>query len=158
LLRQMEKPLSHFVRHTLTIQLQPNRMWFAPGPGWAALAGGLSAGALRLGTDFWAQNRVALLLLALLWLLFDPLLGTVWHLLLDRRVAHRIGEASRRPERPVKPLLPYTAKGSAGYRFSAVAAALREHDGEWQTLLLLILIAGGVAFWLGAATTACAIA
>ena len=145
------------IRPALTIRLQPNRLWFAPGPGWAALAGGLAAGALRPGADFWTQNRLSLLLLAMLWLLFDPLLGTVWHLLLDRRLAHRIGETARRPNRPVRPLLPYVAKGSAGYRLSAVAAALREHNGEWQTLLLLTLTGGGMAFWLGPVTAACAL-
>ncbi|RME47254.1 MAG: hypothetical protein D6796_07895 [Caldilineae bacterium] len=121
------------------------------------LAGGLAAGALRPESNFWLQNRAALLLLAMLWLLFDPLLGTVWHFLLDRQLARRLTDAARRPKGAVRPLLPYTAKGSAGYRLSAAAAALREHDGEWQTLLLLTLIAGGVAFWLGPVAGVCAL-
>lgn len=65
----MKQPFGSILRLTFT----PANSWLSLGPGWAALAGVLSAGvfefSLAAGLQFLA-----------LWLLVDPLLGTLWAL------------------------------------------------------------------------------
>ncbi len=138
------------MNHSITLRLIPRKYWLALGPGWAALGSFLASGVLRFENDFWALNAVWLLKFGLFWLLADPILGTLWHLVVTQGVWCRLTRNSPPEGLTVKPLLPYTVKNSAGYRLSALVALLRQQDdGRWQTSLILPLIALGLATMLG---------
>lgn len=130
--------MSELINHTLTIRFIPRRSWLALGPGWAALAAFLAAGTLQFDLDFWAINAVKFTQLALFWILADPLLGSLWHLVVEEGVWRRLKHEARSTSLPVKPVLPYTARHTAGHRLSAMVAALKaQNDSQWQTVLLL---------------------
>ncbi|HEY84837.1 MAG TPA: hypothetical protein G4N96_06975 [Chloroflexi bacterium] len=136
--------------HTITLKLIPCKNCFAPGPGWAALGGFLASGILRFEADFFTLNAPWLLKFGLLWLLVDPVLGTLWHLVVEQGVWRNLTRLPAAQTWAVKPLLPYAAKGSVACRLSALIALLRQQkDGEWQTSLLLPLVALGLATTLG---------
>ncbi|MFQ5575707.1 MAG: hypothetical protein ACE5G8_01830 [Anaerolineae bacterium] len=138
------------VNHTLIIRIIPRRLWLALGPGWAVLGGVLASGGLRFEANFWALNGALLVKAALLWLLADPVLGTLWHLMVERGAWRRLYRGMYLERPGVKPLFPYTTRYSMGYRLSALAAALRAHnDGLWQTFLLLAVMALVLAALLG---------
>ncbi len=131
--------------HTITLKLIPCKNCFVPGPGWAALGGFLASGVLRFEANFLALNAHWLLKFGLLWLLVDPVLGTLWQLVVEQGVWRNL---TRLPVTPstVKPALPYTAADSAAYQLSSLITLLRQQkDGQWQTTLLLPLAALGLA-------------
>ncbi|MFN8454423.1 MAG: hypothetical protein U0401_07085 [Anaerolineae bacterium] len=71
----MKQPFGSILKLTFA----PNGSWLNLGPGWAVLAGVLSAGALEF-------SFAAGLQLLALWLLVDPLLGTLWNLAVPQRL------------------------------------------------------------------------
>ncbi len=124
----------------LSLQITPTKHWFALSAGWAVIAAALATRSANPASD-WIWR------LALLWLLVDPLLGTVWHLLVGRNLRKilQLGTAVT-----VAPILPYTARHSAAYRFAGWRDKLRTHaDGVWQPLLVSVALAAAVAIWLG---------
>ena len=136
--------LSQFTGHTLSLRLIPNRVWLALGPGWAALAGVLASGQFRFEADILFE-------VALLWLLADPILGTIWHLLADRDLWGRLARAELLPGARVRRWLPYTARGSASYQASVLLANLSAlPGGEGYTLLITALLAFTIGLVLGA--------
>ncbi len=136
--------------HTITLKLIPRKNWFVPGPGWAALGGFLASGILRFEADFFALNAPWLLKFGLLWLLVDPVLGTLWRLVVEQGVWRNLIHPLVANTLTVKPALPYTATDSAAYRLSSLMALLRQQEGgQWQTSLLLPLVALGLAMALG---------
>ncbi len=144
----MEKSPS--VNYTIALQFLPHRLWYAPGPGWAVTGAFLAAGLLQVQPDFLAANAPWLAKLGLLWLLADPVLGTVWHLLRDNRLWPVLQGRLLPEQEPVRPVAPYTAKNSAGYRAAVALARLREQgDGLGQSLLWLVLVSLVTAALLG---------
>jgi hypothetical protein len=114
----MDQPFGH----TIQLQLRRRRPWLSLGPGWAALAGALASG----GFDLEVGQLVSLVLL---WLLVDPLLGTVWHL------AFQAGPW-RDPDPAALPeatsihlgLVPYATPGALGFRLARWWGRLRAWD------------------------------
>jgi hypothetical protein len=100
-------------------------------------------GALALEAETWLK-------LGLLWLLADPILGTIWHLLTVQQVWQRL----RRPELPahasLPPILPYLTQKSPGYRLILFLANMRaQPDGAGYTLLIASFLAVSIGFVLG---------
>lgn len=135
----------------LKIRLWFDRPWFSLGPGWAALAGALSAGNIRFSPD-------GLLPLLALWLLADPLLGSLWGLWVQQGWWPKIKQAHLPPP-PARGLaLPYARPDSPAGR---LVTRLRQYWAWRQNSLspearagLFTLAAGpvlalGVSFFLG---------
>lgn len=123
------------VNCTLTLRFIPHRSWLALGPGWAALAGVLASG----GFHFEAE---VLLKAGLLWLLADPILGTIWHLVAEQGIWRRLGQAPPSGASPLKLRLPYVVKDSAGYKLSIFWTNLRtSENGQGYTLLITLFLA-----------------
>lgn len=121
----------------------PGRSWLVLGPGWAALAGALAAGEFRFETD-------SLLKLGLIWLLVDPILGTIWHLVADKMLWRRLWQPFLPPGVSLKPSLPYTVKGSPAYKFLVFRARLQtDTTGEGYTLFIAIGLSLFIAAILG---------
>jgi len=134
---------NYTTNYILTLRFIPNRTWLALGPGWAVLAGGLAANGLALATDL-------LLKLGLLWLLADPLLGTVWELLTQRAVWLRLKRPQPPPAVHLKPVLPYLSKDSAGYRLLVFWTHVSTlPNGEGYSLFIAVLLALFMASLLG---------
>ncbi len=124
--------------NTISLQIIPTKYWFALTGGWAVIAAALATRAATADRLVW---------LALLWLLVDPLLGTVWQLLVARNLRRilQLGEAAT-----VSPVLPYTTRNSAAHRFGVWRSKLCTlADGVWQPLLVSGALALAVAVWLG---------
>lgn len=102
----MQQPFGH----TLEFRLLRAPAWFSLGPGWAALAGILSAG-------YPAFTLASVLQFISLWLLVDPILGTLWEL----SVRQKLWRRAARPRLPPPPswgfFLPYAQPGSPGGYF-----------------------------------------
>ena len=136
--------------HTITLKLIFSKNRFTPGPGWAVLGSLLASGSLRFEADFFTLNAPWLLKFGLLWLLVDPVLGTLWRLVVEQSVWRNLMRLSAAKTATVKPALPYTAPNSLAYRLSSLIAFLRQQEDEqWQTSLLLPLVALGLAMALG---------
>jgi hypothetical protein len=108
--------------HSLTFNLSLSRSWLTLGPGWAALAGALAAGFL----DF---NLTTILKLLGLWFLADPILGTIWDLLVRQGLWRRIRTAALPPPPTHGFLLPYTKSDSPAGRMIIL---LRRYRLWWQ--------------------------
>ena len=105
------------------------------GPGWAVLAGALASGGFRFEAE-------VLFKVGLLWLLADPILGTVWHLLTDCGLWRQLTQTRPPEAKPLRPLFPYVAKDSAGYRLLVFTAHLRAlENGQGYTLLIALFLA-----------------
>lgn len=103
---------------TLKLTFTPAGSWFSLGPGWAALAGALSSGQFEF-------SFTKMLQLLALWLLVDPLLGSVWDLTVNRRIWH----APLPPSPGSGFYLPYAQPHSpAGYGI----VRLRRYGRWWQ--------------------------
>ncbi len=143
--------------HTVKFTFSRSRTWLSPGPGWAAIAGALSSGYLDLSVS-------TLLQLVSLWLLVDPILGTLWDLAVRQRLWRRITRA-RLPLPPTRGfILPYAQPGSiAGhvvllirrYRLWWAQSYWPVFGGEVITFgvglvlaLLLGLVYNSTLFWL----------
>lgn len=128
------------MNHTIALKIVPTKYWLALSGGWAVIAAALATRTTAPASDW-------ILRMALLWALVDPLLGTVWQLLVERNLRKilRLGA-----DMPVVPALPYTAHHSAAHRFAVWLEKLRTHaDGVWQPLLVSAALALAVAAWLG---------
>jgi hypothetical protein len=149
---------------TLKVCLSLSGTWFNLGPGWAAMAGLLAMGSLSL-------SPAALLQLAGLWLLVDPLLGTLWDLAVNQEVWRTALQAKLPAPRRRGFSLPYAQPGSLAGR---LVLRLRRYHGWWQdsywpafngeliafglALLLALLIALLLGGWiLGLTLTAVAL-
>jgi hypothetical protein len=109
------------------------QVWFRPlrplwylGPGWAAIGGGLAAGAFSF-----APAQVLTLLLA--WYLADPLLGTIWELGVgasvpgvQRGIWFRLLRDPHPEDAAPLVILPYTRPGSPGWRLARWMGRLRD--------------------------------
>jgi hypothetical protein len=100
------------------LQLYPIRPIWSLGPGWAAVSGALAAGSFVLSSEI-------LLKLLLVWLLADPVLGTLWGLSVGDRSAseqdgiwRRLLTARLPTTVPSLRFLPYTQPGSPGRRLA----------------------------------------
>ncbi len=107
------------------LRLYPIRPLWSLGPGWAAVSGALAVGSFALSSE-------TLLKLLLVWLLADPVLGTLWGLSLgDTSPSEREGIwrrllTARLPATvPFLRFLPYTQPGSPGRRFAERLGRLR---------------------------------
>lgn len=90
---------------TLKLTFTPAGSWVSLGPGWAVLAGALSGGQLEFSFTKTLQ-------LLALWLLVDPLLGSLWDLTVNRRIWHTPGQAVLPPAPRGGFYLPYAQPDS----------------------------------------------
>jgi hypothetical protein len=111
------------------LQLYPIRPLWSLGPGWAAVSGALAAGSFALSSEI-------LLKLLLVWLLADPVLGTLWGLSVGDRSAseqdgiwRRLLTARLPTTVPSLRFLPYTQPGSPSRR---LAERLGRLHSWWQ--------------------------
>lgn len=149
----MSRPFGHTISFTLSLA----RPWLSLGPGWAALAGALSTGHRE-------ASLVTLLQLVSLWLLVDPLLGTLWDQLVQQGLWRRVAQAQLPPPALSGFSLPYAQSGSLAGR---LVILLRRYQVWWQErywpergddfvaaglslilALLLSLFLGSTIFWL----------
>ncbi|MEM7344581.1 MAG: hypothetical protein AAF485_10085 [Chloroflexota bacterium] len=115
----MERPFGH----TVTLQFSLAQSWLRLGPVWAVIAGALATGSLG-----WRVEDIVRLVTV--WILVDPLLGTIWSLWVDQQS----DEASTAPLQPAPSqqgfMLPYTQPGSRAERF---VLGVRSYQDEWQS-------------------------
>lgn len=110
----MQRPFGH----TFNISLSPARSWLNAGPGWAMLAGTLSGGTFR-----------GLLPLLGLWLVVDPLLGTLWDISVRQGVWRKIAAANL-PSPPGRGFyLPYARPDAPGGR---LVLSWRQYGLWWR--------------------------
>lgn len=115
--------MSPLLGPTLTFSLARSRTWLSLGPAWAGLAGALSSGAGQF-------DLTHLLSLLGLWLLVDPILGTLWELAVTDGLWRDIDQA-RLPAPPRRGFfLPYVQPGTPGAR---LVLHLRRYQRWWQT-------------------------
>lgn len=109
--------------HILQFSLLPSRSWLSLGPGWAMLAGALSTGYSQL-------DLKGIMPLLGLWLLVDPILGTLWEL----AGPQGLWRAFKQTQLPPPPRhgfwLPYAQVGSPAGR---LVVKLRRYQAWWQT-------------------------
>jgi|GEM_PF-2471414 len=143
--------------HTLKFSLSLSGSWLSLGPGWAVIAGALSVGAVELTLD-------GILRLIILWLLVDPILGTLWDLAVSQGIWRQVIQAQL-PLAPARGFnLPYAQPESVGGQFVLLFRRYRLWwvDSYWPTFgnnittfavgLVLALVIGLVLnpaiFWL----------
>lgn len=114
----MQQPFGHSVNVSISLA----RTWLSLGPGWAALAGALSTG--QAGFEL-----PLLLQLAGLWLLADPVLGTLWELAVGQGLWRRFVQAQLPPPPSRGFYLPYAQPGSAAGR---VVLRWRQVQAWWR--------------------------
>ena len=114
----MHKPFGY----TLKINLSLTRSLFNLGPGWAALAGFVSTGYSSLDLS-------TLLQIIALWILVDPLLGTLWELTVNYRLWQQIRLAQLPPAPATGFTIPYAQTGSVAGRF---VLKTRRYRAWWQ--------------------------
>jgi hypothetical protein len=116
----MQQPLGQ----TIKFRLFPVQGWFSLGPGWAAIAGALSS-------SYPSSGLTPLLQLVSLWLLVDPILGTLWDLAVQQRLWQRVVQAQLPPP-PVHGFsLPYARPDSAGGHF---VLSVRRYRLWWREI------------------------
>jgi hypothetical protein len=139
--------------HTLNFVLSLSRPPFNLGPGWAVLAGALSTGLNQV-------TLTGLLPLFSLWLLADPILGTLWELNVHRGLWRQIRDAQLPPPPAAGFSLPYAQPGSLAGRLVLVWRRYRlwwrqtsgpAHSSDLAAFALAITLALFIAFFLGAA-------
>lgn len=115
--------MSQLLGPTLTFKLARRRTWLSLGPAWAGLAGAAASEAAQFELNH-------LLSLLGLWLLVDPILGTLWELAVTEGLWRDIGQA-RLPMPPRHGFfLPYVQVGTPGAR---LVLHLRRYQRWWQT-------------------------
>lgn len=129
------QPFGQTVRFNLSL----SGRWLQLGPGWAVLAGVLSTG--------WPGLSLSnLLQLASLWLLVDPLLGTLWDLAVEQGLWRRVTTATLPPP-PVRGFsMPYAQPGSPGGHF---VLAVRRYRLWWQESFWPHFGGQVITFWIG---------
>lgn len=133
--------------HTLKFTLAMARPWLSLGPGWAALSGALSTGQAE-------TTLVTLLQLVSLWLLVDPLLGTLWELLVEQGLGRRLGQAPFSLPATSGFSLPYAQPDSPAGHF---LIRLRRYQTWWREIfwprsgqeVVTVGLATGLALLLG---------
>lgn len=115
-------PLEQPFGHTLNFSLIAFRRWFSWGPGWAAIAGLFSTG-------YFALDLTWLLTVAALWLLADPILGTLWELSVRQGVWRRVTRAQLPPAPPRGFFLPYARPDTPG---GHLVLLLRRYRVWWR--------------------------
>jgi hypothetical protein len=95
-----------------------SRPWLSLGPGWAALAGLLSTGQAGL-------NGSTVLRVVGLWLLVDPLLGTLWTLSVEQGLWRHVAQAQLPPPPRTGLILPYAQPGSLAEQMILLARRYR---------------------------------
>lgn len=149
----MQRPFGYTLKFSLSLSWP----WLRLGPGWAALAGALSSGYAGL-------NLTALIQLLSLWLLVDPILGTVWELSVQQGLWRRVVKAELPPPPRQGFSLPYAQPGSIAGR---AVVLLRRYQAWWRAnyrsefgdrlttfglglalALLIGLLLGPAVFWL----------
>lgn len=96
--------------NTLKFRLSRSGTWLSLGPGWAALVGALSVGVVEVNLD-------VILQLIGLWILVDPILGTLWGLAVTQGLWRQVTQAQL-PSPPSRGFnLPYAQPGSVGGGF-----------------------------------------
>lgn len=137
--------------------LAPARSWLSLGPGWAMLAGVLSIGIIPL-------KLAGLMQLLSLWLLVDPILGTLWELVGVQGLWRNMIPGQLPPPPRHGFYLPYAQPGSIAGR---LVVRIRRYRRWWQEYfwpeqgghfaavllgaglaLLLSLTFGSTLFWL----------
>jgi hypothetical protein len=114
----MQQPFGH----TTQFRLLPAQAWLSLGPGWAAAAGILSGGRPEL-------NLATLVQFISLWLVVDPILGTMWTLVVEDRLWWQIRQA-RLPPPPLRGFsIPYAQPGSLAGR---LVLLIRRYQVWWQ--------------------------
>jgi hypothetical protein len=124
---------------TLKVRLSLSGTWFNLGPGWAAMAGLLAMGSLSF-------SPAVLLQLAGLWLLVDPLLGTLWDLAVNQEVWRKAIQAKLPAPRQRGFSFPYAQPGSLAGR---LVLRLRRYHGWWQDSYWLAFSSELITFGLG---------
>jgi hypothetical protein len=139
--------------HTLNFTLSLSRPPFHLGPGWAVLAGALSTGLNEV-------TLTGLLPLFSLWLLVDPILGTLWELNVQQGLWRQIRSAHLPPPPAAGFFLPYAQPGSMAGRFVLTWRRYRlwwretygpAHSSDLAAFGLGITLALLIALFLGAA-------
>lgn len=92
---------------SITINLAISRFKLGLGPGWAMLAGVLAGGPTEI-------NAAILLQIVGLWILVDPVLGTLWRIAVEQRLWPRLIEAQLPPPPRRGFWLPYAQPDSPG--------------------------------------------
>jgi hypothetical protein len=147
----VDRPVGRIIQ----LRLYPIRPLWSLGPGWAAVSGALAVGSLVFSSEI-------LLKLLLVWLLADPVLGTLWDLSVgdassseQKGICRRLLTARLPATVPFLRFLPYTQPGSPGRRFAQRLSRLRLW---WQATFrpeagrefTALVIALGLALLLGA--------
>lgn len=102
--------MQQFLGHTLKFSLSLSGSWLSLGPGWAAIGGALSVGVVEMNLD-------TILRLISLWILVDPILGTLWDLVVAQGVWRQVTQAQLPPTPAQGFNLPYAQAGSAAGQF-----------------------------------------
>lgn len=127
------KPMTH----TLAVSLIPNQHGLIPASGWAVIAGLLASRPWILEGDLWQNNANWMVKTILLWLLFDPILGTIWQLLIKNKLRRTINDGDTIVLHGT-PNLPYVTRNSAAYRWLVFRENMgRQSAASWQSLFLL---------------------
>jgi len=149
--------MQQFLGHTLKFNLSLSGSWISLGPGWAAIVGALSVGIADINLD-------TILRLITLWILVDPILGTLWELSVTQGVWRQVTHAQL-PSSPARGFnLPYAQPGSVAGQFVLLIRRYRLWwvDRYWPTFannittfavgLVLALVIGlvlsPIIFWL----------
>lgn len=118
----------------------------SPGPGWAALAGAVAAGFPGLNAGTFAS-------LLLLWLLADPLLGTVWDLSVNKGLWRKVIQAKLPPPPTRGFVIPYaqpqSVAGRMAVRIRQYQQWLHEADVGIRTQLTTVFLAAPLALLAG---------
>lgn len=133
---------------SLNVAFLPARSLLSLGPGWAALAGALAGGIP-------AWNAPTLLQLLLLWLLVDPMLGSVWQVVVPQQLWQQLAHPELPHLAPAGFALPYAQPDSAAGRLALWLSRYRQwwREAYWPAAgsgVLTALLAGGLALLLGA--------
>jgi len=140
----LPKPLGYSLKFTLL----PVRSWLNLGPGWAALAGALAGGVP-------AWNSTAALQIVALWLLVDPVLGSLWEVVVGQKLWQQFAQAELPPP-PARGFdLPYAQPNSTAGR---LLLGLRRYGVWWRSSywpqsggnVLTVALGSGLAILLAA--------
>ncbi len=115
----MEQPFGH----TLKFNLSSSRFWLGLGPGWAAIAGALAVGIPGFKVS-------VLLQLIGLWLLVNPILGTLWVLSVQQKLWQEVIRANLSPPSSRGFYLPYAQATSLGGRLILLLRCYRFWWGQ----------------------------
>ncbi|MBN1219467.1 MAG: hypothetical protein JXM69_11100 [Anaerolineae bacterium] len=131
----MQRPFGHILHLTFSLA----RPWLRLGPGWAALAGVLSARPAEFSLS-------TILPVLSLWLLVDPILGTLWDLSVQQGLWRTMAKAELGQTSRQGFFLPYAQPGSLAGR---LALLLRRYQVWWGKDYWPEYGRRFISFWLG---------